>query len=253
MSLLILIFRSNMHSISHEFRFEYVFYLCMPKVSTKELETKKEEAPEGEFGIVNLFGSKTRVRLLSLFLDNADRCFYVRELTRKIDAQLNSVRRELTNLVGLGIVLEVEGTIVPGEKMVAKKKTDKKKYYRANDQFTFFAELRSIMKKSVLMMNKVLVADLEAVGTLDLLLLTGRFLDQDESPTDVLIVGDIAAGPLKKAIGEFEKRIGHEVNYTLMPREEFLYRRDVKDRFLLSCLNVDKVAVVNNFPDGQYL
>lgn len=40
-----------------------------------------------------LFGSKTRVKLLHLFLNNPGQPFYVREITRKIDEQINSVRR----------------------------------------------------------------------------------------------------------------------------------------------------------------
>ena len=53
--------------------------------------------------IEQLFGSKTRVKLLQLFLANPGRSFYVRELTRKIDEQINSVRRELSNLMELSL------------------------------------------------------------------------------------------------------------------------------------------------------
>ena len=80
----------------------------MTKKIAKQKEKNKEEDKDSEdFKIEQLFGSKTRARLLSLFLENSERCFYVRELTRRIDAQLNSVRRELQNLVRLGIVEEV--------------------------------------------------------------------------------------------------------------------------------------------------
>jgi predicted transcriptional regulator len=51
-----------------------------------------------------LFGSKTRVKLLQLFFSNPNRSFYVREITRKIDEQINSVRRELSNLLSIGII-----------------------------------------------------------------------------------------------------------------------------------------------------
>jgi predicted transcriptional regulator len=51
-----------------------------------------------------LFGSKTRVKLLQLFFSNPNRSFYVREMTRKIDEQINSVRRELSNLLSIGII-----------------------------------------------------------------------------------------------------------------------------------------------------
>src|SRR3569833_3291609 len=51
-----------------------------------------------------LFGSKTRVKLLQLFFTNPNRSFYVREITRKVDEQINSVRRELSNLLSIGII-----------------------------------------------------------------------------------------------------------------------------------------------------
>src|SRR5688572_9794793 len=54
--------------------------------------------------IEQLFGSKTRVKLLYLFFGNPNRSFYVREITRKIDEQINSVRRELANLLSVGII-----------------------------------------------------------------------------------------------------------------------------------------------------
>ena len=47
----------------------------------------------------HLFGSKTRVRLLRLFLHHPEEAFFVRELARKTHFQMNAVRRELENLV----------------------------------------------------------------------------------------------------------------------------------------------------------
>src|SRR5207244_10299527 len=58
----------------------------------------------GDGMIEQLFGSKTRVKLLQLFFSNPNRSFYVREITRKIDEQINSVRRELANLLSIGII-----------------------------------------------------------------------------------------------------------------------------------------------------
>src|SRR5437868_13919458 len=54
--------------------------------------------------IEQLFGSKTRVKLLQLFYSNPNRSFYVRKITRKVDEQINSVRRELANLLSIGII-----------------------------------------------------------------------------------------------------------------------------------------------------
>lgn len=204
-----------------------------------------------DFRIEQLFGSKTRARLLSLFLENPERAFYVRELTRRIDAQLNSVRRELKNLVELGIVLEVEGKIIPSEREVEEvtegQKFEKKKYYQAQDTFPLFEDLRAVMKKAAVLMNNRLVHDLQEKGKVDLLLLTGRFAERPMVATDVLIVGDVEVNVVQQVIAAFEQDIGREVNYTFMPRDEFLYRREVGDRFLASILEAKNIVLVNEF------
>lgn len=205
----------------------------------------------GEFRIEQLFGSRTRARLLTLFLENSDRAFYVRELTRRIDAQLNAVRRELKNLVDVGVVLEVEGKIIPTEAKDDEPgvKGEKKKFYRANIEFPLFEDLRAVMRKAAVLMNREIVRVLREKGDIDLILLTGRFVDAPNVPTDLLIVGTIDPEHLAEAIREFERDIAREVNFTAMPKEEFLYRRDVGDRFLATILDAKRVVLWNTFSD----
>lgn len=205
----------------------------------------------GEFRIEQLFGSRTRARLLTLFLENSDRAFYVRELTRRIDAQLNAVRRELKNLVDVGVVLEVEGKIIPTEVKDDEPgvKGEKKKFYRANIEFPLFEDLRAVMRKAAVLMNREIVRVLREKGDIDLILLTGRFVDATNVPTDLLIVGTIDPEHLAEAIREFERDIAREVNFTAMPKEEFLYRRDVGDRFLAAILDAKRVVLWNTFPE----
>lgn len=202
-----------------------------------------------EYTIEQLFGSKTRVRLLQAFLENPERAYYVRELTRRIDAQLNSVRRELKNLVGLGIVEEVEGSILPEEQKdgdeESKKSHDKKKYYRADQRCSIHHELRGIMQKSAVMSNDQFVADLSLGGALHVLILTGQFVDSGDLPADMLIVGEIKQTALRSAIAAFEQHIGREINYTYMPLDEFNYRLEIADRFLTSLLVPEKIVLVN--------
>ena len=62
-------------------------------------ETNKESSP-----LSKLFGSKTRAKLLELFFSNIGKAYYVREITRVIEEQIHSVRRELTNLTNLGLI-----------------------------------------------------------------------------------------------------------------------------------------------------
>ncbi|MFA6017883.1 MAG: hypothetical protein WCT28_00820 [Patescibacteria group bacterium] len=212
----------------------------------------QEQRGEGirEFRIEQLFGSKTRARLLTLFLENADRAFYVRELTRRIDAQLNSVRRELKNLVDVGIVLEVEGKILAVEASDddVERKGEKKKFYRANVEFPLFDDLRGVMRKAAVLMNQEIVRVLKEKGDISLVLLTGRFVDSEDVPTDLFIVGTIDSEDLALAVREFERDIAREVNYTAMPRDEFLYRQEVGDRFLAGILGAKNVILWNTLP-----
>src|SRR5438067_8936356 len=80
--------------------------------------------------VEQLFGSKTRVKLLQLFYSNPNRAFYVREITRKIDEQINSVRRELANLLNTGIIVS--------------ETTNNKLYYEVNQKYEYFQPLSEI-------------------------------------------------------------------------------------------------------------
>jgi predicted transcriptional regulator len=51
-----------------------------------------------------LFTSRTRVKLLELFLLHPEREVHVREICRVTGLNINAVRRELANLEGLGIL-----------------------------------------------------------------------------------------------------------------------------------------------------
>ncbi|MBP9828080.1 winged helix-turn-helix transcriptional regulator [Patescibacteria group bacterium] len=201
-----------------------------PKVKKTVTPTEDEV-----FQIEQLFGSRTRARLLGLFLENSDRAYYVREVARRVDAQLNSVRRELKNLVDIGVVLEVEAVVNEDDDEEVEK-TEKRKYYKANLEFPIYEELKGVMKKVGVLMNRALLDELKKTKQLHLLVLTGRFTDNHEVPTDVLIIGTLSLAKVQEAVLAYEKEIGREVNYTFMPLEEFMYRRDVGDRFLNAIL-----------------
>ncbi|HBK34297.1 TPA: hypothetical protein DEP34_02410 [Candidatus Uhrbacteria bacterium] len=194
------------------------------------------------FKLEQLFGSKTRARLLALFLQYSQEAFFVREMTRKVDAQLNSVRRELQNLMDLGIVCEKKAKQIPGRTLAL---SEKKKYYQAETSSLLFEDLRALFQKIQVLLKNNFVQEMDAKGKIDFLAFTGRFLNLADVRTDLLIVGDIKQKAVEKMIGEFEKEMGHEINFTLMPKEEFVYRRQVTDRFLSSILDAEKIIMIN--------
>lgn len=192
------------------------------------------------FRVEQLFGSKTRVRLLGLFLENPEQSFFVRELTRKIDAQLNSVRRELQNLVEVGLVVEHRAETSRGKALA-----ERKKFYAVNTNFLLFHDLRNLFRKIQILLKQSFVQEIKTRGDVDLLIFTGRFVDNPNVQTDILIVGGIDQKFLQKVVSDFEAELGYEINYTLMPREEFNYRRQITDRFLFAILEGEKVVMID--------
>ena len=185
-----------------------------------------------------LFGSKTRVKILRLFLVCAEPAhYYIREICRITGEHLNSVRRELDNLEKLGLV--------------AKEKFDDKKgsgkiFYRVNRKFILFNELKDLFIKSQLLLEKSLIQQLDKVGHVQLLVLTGVFTSNQNSTTDLLVVGRVKSTSLPKIIKQFEKELGRSINYTLMSTSEFAYRRDLTDLFLYNILENKKVILIDN-------
>ncbi len=198
------------------------------------------------FRLEQLFGSKTRGRLLGVFLNNPEQAFFVRELTRKIDAQLNSVRREIQNLTDLGLVKEKFAK--KGEED-DKKAKDNKKYFIANTDCILFHDLRSLMQKTQILLNKNLVQEIDSKGKVDFLALTGKFVQDSDLQIDLLIVGDISDKSLREIVKRFEQELGDEVNFTMMPREEYVYRKQISDRFLFSVLDAPKVVMIDRLSE----
>lgn len=189
--------------------------------------------------VEQLFGSKTRVKLLHLFYSNPNRSFYVREITRKIDEQINSVRRELANLLNVGIITSDN--------------TDNKLYYEVNQKYEFYEPLQQIFgggsksraKKASVSAPEEETDDLKHLGHIDMLVYTGQFTRDESTGVDMLIVGDVNRNAVQKYVTELEAKEGKDIRYSVMNRSDFEYRKTIKDRFVSQLLNAKKQVVVD--------
>ena len=195
-----------------------------------------------------LFGSKTRVKILKLFLIHPLDKYYIRQLSRDLKLQLNSVRRELENLEGFGILTYDAKDINHGETPAEKKASatgQEKKYYRANPNFVLFDEIKALIVKAQILYEKDFVRKLQAIGKIKLLVLTGIFVNNPNSLIDILLVGKINKIKLVKLIKELEIELGKEINFTVFNPQEFKYRRDITDIFLYGILEGRKLIVID--------
>ena len=191
-----------------------------------------------------IFGSKTRVMLLRLFLNNPEKFFFVREITRDLNTHLNSIRRELANLEEVGIVNSHTKTDL--EKEIEKEIKDNKKYYKLNTDFVFVEELKSLLNKAQLVLEDSLVKRVEALGNVRFFLLSGIFVGRENAPVDLLAVGSINKIKLKQMVKSFEKELGKPINYTVMTKADFQYRYEIIDKFLYDLLGGRHLIVIDS-------
>ena len=185
----------------------------------------------------SLFGSKTRVKLLSLFYNNPDRPYYVREITRKVNEQINSVRRELQNLLNIGIVQSVNQS--------------NRLYYEVDPSFKFHNELMSMFQKIPAKSKEMketkeedqILKKIQKAGNVKLLFLSGAFVRGSMQNTDVFIVGDMNKARLVQIIESLEQEMNRELNYSSLRVEDFDYRRNLNDRYVLDMLDARKIVL----------
>ncbi|MDO5475153.1 MAG: transcriptional regulator [Candidatus Saccharibacteria bacterium] len=183
-----------------------------------------------------LFGSKTRAKLLRLFFENPEKSFYVREMTRVIDEQINSVRRELLNLESIGIV---------------KNETfDNKVYYSANNKHPFYRPMIDIFSKKIDISREKDVKETtwEAYtrpvkNYLKGLIVTNRLPGQDG--VDLLIIGNDKTKKLTRWAEVVEKKQGKPINYVIMSIDDFRYRKSVHDRFVEDILEMEITEIID--------
>jgi hypothetical protein len=193
--------------------------------------SKVESSP-----IEKLFGSKTRAKLLKLFFENPDKSFYVREMTRVIDEQINSVRRELLNLESIGVI---------------KNETyDNKIYYSANNKHPFTHALTEIFSKKIdLTREKDVHSTTWDEYTrpvrhyLKGLVVTNRLPGQDG--IDLLVIGNDKTKKLTRWAEVIEKKQGKPINYVIMSVDDFNYRRSVKDRFIEEIFEMEISEIID--------
>ena len=199
--------------------------------------------------VEQLFGSNTRFRLLRFFFLKPDKPYYVRQLARLLEVQINAIRRELEILMGIGLLQEV----TPKEDDVTRKiGSPKRKYYLLNPDCIIYPEMQALFEKENAIGREDFVRDMcEKAGDIKFFLLTGRFTGYTKASTDLLLVGEIKPRILMNLITQYEKDFGHELRYTIMTEKEFIERRYVMDKFIYTLFEGPHLKLVDKIGNGK--
>jgi len=185
-----------------------------------------------------LFNSKIQVKVMKILINNPEKKFRISELAKKIKSTLPTTKKELNKLQKI--------------RFISTNLKKKKRYYSLNQNFTLYPELKKIFLKIEPPENKQILKQIKKVGNIKLVILGGIFTQDKKSQTDIMLVGEkINSRKLKRFLENLEAELGREINYTLMNIQEFFYRQDMYDKFLINFLErphkvlMDKLKIKN--------
>ncbi len=182
----------------------------------------------------DLITSRSRVKLLNVFLANPADMFHVRELVRRTGDEINAVRRELAHLEKSGIL--------------SKEPRANRVYYYFNKNYEFYYDLLKIGSKTIGLGEGILKNRVK-LGRVKYAMFSGRFsrrLPKGPEDVDLLVVGSIVLPELALLVRDEEKRLDTEINYTVMTEEEFEFRKKKRDPFILSILFGSRLMLIGD-------
>ena len=182
-----------------------------------------------------LFGSKTKTRILRFFILNPEREYDIADIAKKNMVATAAVRKELNDLKKIKFVIE---------------KTKKGvKYYILDQEFHYLSELKSLFAKSTSSPQFSSINKIKSIGDVKLALISGIFLNYPKSKVDlVLVANNVSRGKLKSVMNSLEAEVGKEVSFVLMNTDEFKYRLDMLDRFLLDFMEGTHAEIIDKLP-----
>jgi hypothetical protein len=179
-----------------------------------------------------LLSSKTRVDLLRLFFTHPDRQFYVRQISRELKRDISGIKRELDNLEKATLLLS--------------EKAGHLRYYSVNKTSAVYAEMKSIISKTVGIQGAITGAlrGLNGLRQAWLYSTNSHPPAEGSGPIQLLIVGGVDLTELNEAVTGLERHLGREINYTVFDEAEFQRRRAEADTFVSEVLGGRKILLL---------
>lgn len=164
--------------------------------------------------------------------------YHVRGIARETKEEINAVRRELERLEKAGIL--------------KKEPRGNRLYYWLRKEYPFFGDLLSIVAKTS-GLGVSIIENKNKIGRMSFVMFSGRFVrrksGKKEDEVDILVVGEVVLPELANVIRVEESKRNKEINYTVMSREEFEFRKKRRDPFLLSILSGSRVMIIGDEED----
>lgn len=184
-----------------------------------------------------LFVSRVRVKLLKLFLTSGEPLLHVREIVRRINEEINAVRRELSRLEKFGLV-------------ASEWRANRRLYHLRKDNI-FYRELLGLVVKSE-GLGGAIIKNRGRLGRIKYAMISTRYLKNQPSgveDVDLLVVGQIVLPELQMIVADEQAKKEVEINYSFMDEPEFNFRVKRRDPFILRVIIQSKVMLIGDEED----
>lgn len=171
--------------------------------------------------------------MLATLYGHTNDSFYLRQLARATGSGHGAVQRELAQLTEMGLVVRT----TQGNQVL----------YRANARSPVFAELKSLITKTV-GVHDTLRSALATLGSkVEVALVYGSVARSEEQPNsdvDVMVLGEASFGDVVSALSPAQKTLGREVNPSVFSTTEFRSKVTAGNHFLKKVLGEKKLFVI---------
>jgi predicted nucleotidyltransferase/predicted transcriptional regulator with HTH domain len=181
--------------------------------------------------LTKLFSS-TRAELLGLFFNNPDDRFYLREIARHIGKDAAGIKRELDNLVKLGLL--------------AREKRGVQKYYYVNKNSPVFSEMKGLIFKTTGAQGamKASLSRLKGVKAAFIYGSYAKGAEKEDSNINLMVIGQANITELNDMVMGLEEKLKRDIDYLVFDEQEYRKRKDSKDPFIRELLKGKKIFLV---------
>jgi predicted nucleotidyltransferase len=183
--------------------------------------------------------SKGQQRVLGVFFSNPERDFYASEIAEREQTGRGALQRELDRLTQSGLVtVTLRG---------------RQKLYRVNPDSPIFAELRSIVQKTIGVVDVIKTALFPHANQISNAFIYGsvsRGTDTAASDVDLMVISDqLSYSELYEILSEAERTVGRKINPTLYSPSEFRAKLADNNHFLKRVMEQSVVMVLGKRDD----
>ena len=191
--------------------------------------------------VASLLFPEYRRRVLGLLLLRPEEALHGREVARRTGLPAGTITRELTKLAEAGLL--------------RREKRGNQQVYSANTSGPIFAELASILRKTLGPGDVLSAALAPLAGRVRLALVFGsvaRGEQSADSGIDVLLVGDAGVRDVVEALYPAQTTLGREINPKVFALDEFAAKAR-SEPFLRDVLSRPKIFLIGNAHDLEEL